>query len=237
MNKITINENIEIKNEREIFTIQFKNSNYALINSLLKTNIIRGGATDESYKIVKFKAQSVKTLQQYMTQKIINNGKKGLIISDTAKIIRSLSLQLNYLIEIESNTILGYDPSLIIVLNEDKFAYLGDEYILSIEPEGKKMAMISSPFFLNDFFASLELLKVSIIPSFIHYKTAYFSFGLLIMYALLGDNYFYLDFLNHNDIKYILIHLSNHPIKNTRIYWLISRCLVEDPLNRSIILI
>ena len=97
--------------------------------------------------------------------------------------------------------------------------------------------MISCPFSPNNFFASPELIKIKEIPSFVHYKTAYFSLGLLIIYVLLGDDSFYFDFIEHNDIKTVLNSLNNHPIKDTRIYWLISRCLVEEPINRSIILI
>ena len=34
-----------------------------------------------------------------------------------------------------------------------------------------------------------------------------------------------------------LKHLDTHPIKNTKLYWLLSRCLLEDPNKRSIIFI
>ena len=33
------------------------------------------------------------------------------------------------------------------------------------------------------------------------------------------------------------ILLKNHPIKHTKLYWLLSRCLTEDPKTRSIIFI
>ena len=34
-----------------------------------------------------------------------------------------------------------------------------------------------------------------------------------------------------------LKHLDTHPIKDTKLYWLLSRCLLEDPNKRSIIFI
>ena len=38
-------------------------------------------------------------------------------------------------------------------------------------------------------------------------------------------------------LEKIIDILDQHHIKNTRIYWLLSRCLQEDPKDRSIILI
>ena len=153
--------------------------------------------------------------------------------------ICSLTVQLKYLIEVESHTILGYNPACILVINCEKFAYLGSELVadFGMSSGGEDMAMISSPFSSNEIFVSPELLKVREIPWFTHYKTSYFSLGLLIIYVLLGDDEFYRDFLTHNNSSTILNVLNNHPVKNTKIYWFLSRCLVEEPKKRCIILI
>ena len=96
---------------------------------------------------------------------------------------------------------------------------------------------VRSQFHPNDFFFSPELLKIKELPSKIHYKTAYFSLGILLIYVLLGDDEFYRDYLKHKHSEKMLESLNSHPVKNTRIYWLLSRCLVEEAKNRSIILI
>jgi hypothetical protein len=54
---------------------------------------------------------------------------------------------------------------------------------------------------------------------------------------MLGDDEFYREYLTHKQPSKILEELKNHPVKHTKIYWLLSRCLVEEPNNRSIILI
>jgi hypothetical protein len=116
--------------------------------------------------------------------------------------------------------------------------FIGSELVANIDiDEDCEMATISYPFSTSDFFVSPELLKVKEIPSKIHYKTAYFSLGLLLIYVLLADDDFYKDYLKHNHSEKILESLNSHPVKNTRIYWLLSRCLVEEAKNRSIILI
>lgn len=228
-------DNIKIKMEELVYKIEFKNSAYSLINSLIKTRIIHGGSTDELYKTITFKAVSVKTLSQYQEDKKNIQGKKILLVSDIAKMIRSLVIQLNYLIEKEFSTIIGYNPEEIIVINDEKFVFLGSELIVNIDINSE-MAMISCPFSPKDFFVSPELLNLKELPSFIHYKTAYFSLALLIIYALLGDNEFYTDYVK-DPLRCSLKVLNNHPIKNTKLFWLLSRCLVEEPKDRSIILI
>jgi serine/threonine protein kinase len=150
--------------------------------------------------------------------------------------LKSLVVQLNYLITKGSCTILGYDPEEIIVINDEKFAFLGSELVAKIDEESN-MAMISCPYSRSDFFVSPELLKIKELPSYVHFKTAYFSLALVIIYMLLGDREFYTEYLNDNHSENILTFLNNHPIKNSKFYWLLSRCLVEDAKERSIILI
>ena len=228
-------ENIKITSENSIFKIEFKYGAYSLINSLIKTRIIQGGSTDDTYKRIIFKAKSVKSLEDFKKDSMKIEGKKNMLISDVSNMVRSLSEQLKYLISIDYRTIIGYNPSDIIVINEEKFAFIGSELVANIDTD--KMYTISSPFSTSDFFVSPELLKIKEIPSKIHYKTAYFSLGLLLIYMLLGDDDFYNDYLKHNNSEKIMESLNNHPVKNTRIYWLLSRCLVEEAKNRSIILL
>ena len=230
-------ENVKISCENNIFKIEFKTSSYSLINSLINTRIIRSGSTDDMYKTIEFKALSVRTLEQYMKYNMKRQGKNNILISDLAKMVKTLSEQLKYLIEKESCTIIGYNPADIIVINDEKFAFLGSELVANIDTEGNNLATINYPFSHKDFFISPELFNIKELPSKINYKMAYFSFGLLLIYVLVGDDEFYKNYLKDKNTTNILEVLNNHPIKNTRLYWLLSRCLVEEPNNRSILLI
>jgi serine/threonine protein kinase len=216
-----------------IFQIQFAHSSPALIRSLIKTRLINNGYTNDTYTIVKFKAHSVKTLHQIQSQSHTNK----IRIRDAAKIIHSLASQLSYLLQTERHTILGYSPENIIIINETTPAFLGSEFVAPLA-HGTNSAMICCPYSHTDFFFSPEIANITEIPSHIHYKTAYFSFACLIMYLLLGNDDFYNDYMNKIRHPNNLIQvLDNHPIKNTKMYWLLSRCLVEDPNNRTILLI
>ena len=93
---------------------------------------------------------------------------------------------------------------------------------------------ISYPFTRDDFFMAPELYCIKEIPSFLNYKVSYFSLGCLILFGLLGDD----DFIKEDcveDLQQIKKHLDSLIIKNTKLYWLLERCLVEEPTNRSIL--
>ena len=142
-------ENLKISKEESIFKIEFKSSEYSLINSLIKTRIIKGGSTDEKYKIITFNANTVKTLEDFRNEKNISQGRKKLTIPDVSKMIHTLSIQLNYLLECENRTIIGYNEEDIIVINDKNFAFLSSELVADIDSEGTEMAIISCPFSSN----------------------------------------------------------------------------------------
>jgi len=227
---LKINKN----NRTSIFTIELSVSNNILLDSLIRTRIIQGGTSTDDYKSIKFKAQSVKSLDNFIEENSKRTGSKSLPISVIVDMTVSLVSQLKYMIMKYSHTILGYNKKNIIVINDKRFAFVGSEYITEIE---ENMALISSPFVSNDFYFSPELLKIKHIPSYIHFKTAYFSLGCLLINSLLSKDDFYEEYLKHEEPCKIIESIYNHPIKGTKLYWLLSRCLVEEPENRSILLL
>ena len=226
MTTIFKNENLQviqqhIKNKYTIEFNKYTEQNAALIRSLVRTRIIQGATLSRDYLTLKFQAHNIKFFSE-------------LSIPDAAHYIQTLATQLNYLLQHESKTILGYNPNQIIVIN-DTPAFLGSEFIADLDqyPEGTKpdLATICCPFNpLKDFFPAPELLKIKSLPSQVHFKVAYYSLATLIIYGL---NKEMKPDPNINPINY----LDTHPIKNTKLYWLLSRCLEEDPNKRSIVFI
>lgn len=224
------------KKANSIYEIHFRYTAYSIVNSLIRSKLITGSSTNETYNRITFKAESVKTYSQFLSDYAVKIGRKELLVSDAVKLIRSLVTQLSYLLEKEFSTILGYNPEEIIVINDEKFAFLGSELVSNFDVNTEQ-AMISCPFLPTDFFFSPEILKITELPAYVNYKISYFSLGCLVIYSILGDDDFYKEYLMHKQPLKILEELNNHPIKNTKIYWLLSRCLVEEPKNRSIIFI
>ena len=231
---------IQDKNNKTMYKMEFNYPCPALIRSLTKTHIIQGTITDD-YTTLRFKALSVKTFPQFIEEQSKVRGSPRLSINLAANMISNLSAQLSHLITKESQTIIGYAPENIIVLNDNTFAFLDSELVAEIDPVGKEMATISCPFKVTDFFASPEILKITELPSYVHYKTSYFSLGCLLLYALTegrleGDD-FYKEYLKELNCEKINEYLTGLHFKNTKLYWLLSRCLVEEPKKRSILFI
>jgi hypothetical protein len=235
MTEVYSNDYLKIIEEKnKIFKIIFEYPNAVLINSLIKTRIIQGGTSTDDYRILKFKADTVKSLSQFQEEKQKERGKKSLNTNEIASLVSNLSSQLELLLSY-SYTVIGYNPNYTIVINDKKFAFLGSELINRVEDN---MILISSPFTSKDFFLSPELSEIKELPSYIHFKTSFFSLGCLILHVLLSEDEFYNEYLkNENKTLDIEMLLNLHPIKNTKIYWLLSRCLIKEPKNRSILLI
>jgi hypothetical protein len=230
-------DNYEIhKLEHSKYTISFRYASYSLVNSLVKSRLISGSSTDEYYRTITFKAESVKTLVDYLHDTHRITGRKSLSISVATKMLNSLVMQLSYLLEKEFSTIIGYTPEHIIVINDEKFAFLGSELVANIDVD-TELAMISCPFSASDYYFSPEMFTIKELPAYVHYKTSYFSLACLIIYVILGDDEFYKEYLRNKNREKIIEYLDKHPIKETKLYWLLSRCLVEDANNRSILFI
>jgi hypothetical protein len=243
MVEIFVNDSLKIiqdKNNKTMYKIEFNYPCPALIRSLTKTHIIQGTITDD-YTTLRFKALSVKSFPKFIEEQSKVRGSPRLSIILAANMISNLSAQLSHLIKSESQTIIGYAPENIIVLNDQTFAFLDSELIADIDPVGKEMATISCPFKVTDFFASPEILKIKELPSYVHYKTSYFSLGCLLLYALtecrLDGEDFYKEYLKELNCEKIHEYLTRLHFKNTKLYWLLSRCLVEEPKKRSILFI
>jgi hypothetical protein len=230
MSTIFKNDNLElIKLENtNKYIIQFRvntHENAALIRSLVRTRIIQGATVTRDYLTLKFQAHSVETF-------FSNNKIQKIKIPEVANILQTLANQLNYLLKYESKTIIGYAPNQIILINGETPAFLGSQLIAELDPEGENLATICCLFNTKEFFAAPELLKINRLPAKVHYKSSYYSLASLIIYLLIynQDNPHTFD---NNPLSY----LDKHPIKNTKLYWLLSRCLEEDPNKRSIIFI
>jgi hypothetical protein len=227
---------IKVDDQTGIFRIEFIHPCPSLIRSLIKTKLIQGATSTSNYKTIQFKAASVKSLAQFQSDLKTTTGASNLPISIAAHLTACLTHQLKYLVSTESRTIIGYSAENVIVINDKKFAYLGSDFVSEIEALDNK-TQICYPFSTADFFVSPELLKITDLPSHVHYKTAYFSMACLIISTLLSNAEFYTEYLWHKQADKIIAALHPHPINGTKLYWLLSRCLLDDPERRTILLI
>jgi len=219
-----------------IFNIDFSpyTNSQILIQSITKTNILKGttmttmtktntntNTTTNTTKTLQFKATKVSTFTQYKESQL-----KKKHYTDVLLIVHHLVTQLEYLIKNTQHVFIGYNPKNIIVIDDNKFIYLSNEHLLPIE--NNNMISITCPFSTKDFFFSPELKRIKEIPTKINYKTSYYSLACLIMNIFQEENQ-----QDQQDQQL----LDSLPIKNTKLYWLLQRCLNEDPNKRSILFI
>jgi hypothetical protein len=203
-----------------------------LIDSIVKTQILLGTTTtinkENNQTKLFFNATSISQL------------KKKHHYNQSLRLLYHLTKQINYLIQHAEHCFLGYSPDHAIIIDENKCIYLSSEHLQPIH--NKKYLSITYPFSKDDFFLSPELKNVREIPSQIHYKTSYYSLACLIIHSLSDplekekeekekEEEEEEEEEQYKNDKVI----DNHSIKGTPMYWLLKRCLSQEPENRSII--
>jgi serine/threonine protein kinase len=228
--EIYANDTLKITEYNNIFTIEFEYPNPLILESLIKTHIIPGAASLNDYKTIKFKANKVQTFIQYQEEQKRIKGSSKLKTNDGAYMISTLTAQLNYLIAIKSHAILDYNPKNILVINDSKFVCIQSNLLAEIEND---QMLISCPFTETEFFVSPEMLKIKELPSYVHYKAAYFSLGCLILCILLGNIDFYEEYIKSKTFNNIFLDTLH--FKDTKLYHFLERCLKETPDKRTLI--
>jgi serine/threonine protein kinase len=223
-----------LQNERNpsiFFIVFFKNSK-ALINSITKTKILLGTTIYDNFTSFSFKATSVKTFKQYQEYLKTKNGSINMPYNEILKMICNLTTQLKYVIENENMSFIGYNPENIIVFDNNKFAYISSEHLFKVN---NGFINITYPFTKTDFFMSPEILSIKELPHNICYKSSYYSLGCLIIYSLIPNNEFNND--NEHDVNNIEKIMDSLSIKGTKLFGLLKRCFLKEPIKRSIIFI
>jgi hypothetical protein len=195
-----------------------------LINSFMNLVTKNVSSVDSSSHRIFLNAFSVTTLKEFR-QTLTNPNVK---YQKTLDLILSLGQQLEYLIETENVSFYEYNPENVIVIDEKIFVYLSNNVMRvsssSSSSSGKHTMEFRFPFIRAPYLLiSPELTKIQSIPCTINHKTIYYSLGLLSTFLLLNERIeeFHLDELNF--------------LKNTKLYWLLLRCLDLDPLKRTIV--
>ena len=109
------------------------------------------------------------------------------------------------------------------------FLYLNTHHFLPIKD---KFIKITKPFDKNNFFFSPEMKNIKSIPSKININSQIYSLALLVTSCCkLSNKYTNINF-KKLDLQYDKFshYLSN--IENTKLYWALLRCLVDNPKDR-----
>ena len=220
-----MNTGYKIIHEHNKYSILLEKSNESLIKSITKTKIILGPTITNNYTVISFNANNIQTLSEYYKV-----GKVSYNIF--MRLIYYLSVQLKYLIETCNKGFIGYSPEHIIVINNERFIYLHVNQLHNIHSE---FINITYPFSPGDFYMSPEHRSIKEIPANIHYKASYYSLACLIIDGYSNQKY---DLKCLNNMNNNINHkLELLPIKDTKLYYLLKRCISEDTSTRCILYI
>jgi hypothetical protein len=239
INEICLTNNYKvIEYSNNVFEITFFSKQTTLINSLLNPRFIIGASILNDYKTIRFKSTNVENFKQYREKTQIN-------IPTISIIMTSLIKQLKYLIKEENSCFLGYNEDDIIVIDEHCFLYLGCDKIRQID--NHQSVLFNYPFSQKDFLMAPEVIIINTLPSYVHYKTAYFSLALFLISCFVSREKIEEIYYKNNLKTNIDVNLNTNPkielfsclsfLKKTKLYWFLSRCLLEDPEKRTLLFI
>jgi hypothetical protein len=186
--------------------------------SILKTDLLPTAFLDKQTNSIIFTGETVETLPSYLQTNKMSEAK-------CADLITHLTSQMKYL-ESTNHVLYGYDLCDILVINGNTFIAANSNYILPIEND--------TYFFHNPnimpFFSSLELFNLTSLPSTVHYKSSYYSLGVLVVYCLLNKQL--LEIMDDKMVNDIL-----KPIFYSKTYWFVKRCLNPNCEQRVLLYI
>jgi len=196
-----------------------------LYSSIIKSRILTSAFHDPRKNSIFFTAANVQTLSEYLKTRTNNRMSER----ECAKLIYNISSQIQYLEE--NNYILySYNLNDVLVINENTFIVANAQYILPLESETQSIVFYSP--IIKPFFSNPELLELTNLPSSIHYKSSYYSLGVLVAFCILNKNLIQNGPVTDKELEIIL-----NPIKYSKVYWFIKRCLNKRYEQRVLLFI
>lgn len=186
---------------------------YDIYFSVSKTKILDNCFYDDETNTLIFSAEKVERLSDYLDT--CEKGKMDYL--SAIKFLHNISKQICYLYE-NNFSFYGFDLDDILVINKSTFFVASSSYLLPIV-DGTNIVFYNPIKF--PYFANPELFSINSLPCEISYKCCYYSLGILVVYCLLKT---YL--LVGNEIKNDTeIDKDLSPIKYTKMYWFLKRCM------------
>ena len=223
--------------------------------ALLDSKILTGSSVNSSYSAISFYASSVVKLKDWLLPsgpggsggflpgKITYNSAIHLLysLSKQQKYLENnelgfVCLNVNDIVVIDDSKFICVNPSLceeLFWLSPKEFNHSPSTYcaVSTARSTSSGKMTLCRPFNHAHCFCSPELLLVNSLPASVHYKTSYYSLGLLAIFCLFD----YDGRCSSIDNQNILAVLE--PILNTKLYFYLLRCLSVHKENRHLLFV
>jgi hypothetical protein len=196
--------------EISITSTELREANEALLNSN-EVGISKAG------EIIKIELSNVKTLNEYL------HYKKNLMDYDkVCKLVKDL-IFIQTTLESSHKSILYYSFKDIIVINDDVFLFINSSKIIDIK-DGK--IRVNFPIKKSMTFLFPEITSASKLPIVFHYKSTYYSLGLLTIKLLVPEK---------KEIE--LTDQLENILYPTKLFWFLKEVFSGSPHNRNLVLL
>jgi hypothetical protein len=204
------------------FTIDKNTSSNMFLASLDIASFIVNDTETEKNKTYILKLSSVQTLPQ-----LLAHTENVLSYQDCLSLTRTLGNQMTFL-ERNKKTIVSFDMTNIIVINNDVFLYMDFDGVYDIQDDNT--ILIDTPLKPTIFF-SPEARSITTLPSVIHKNTWNYSLALIVGFSLTNNPFIY----THHTME---THKSTlEMIEDTSLYFCLLRCLHKKPEKRMFLFI
>lgn len=193
---------------------------YEVIQKMLKSSYL-----EAETNTLLFSAEKVVPFQTYL----LTQPDKRLSYARCVHLIDDLSKQMMYLNK-NGYGFYGFNVGDILTI-DNSFFFCSAECLLPLWNDCFLFtAPIKQPY---PYFANPELFKLTKLPAQIHYKCGYYSLGVLVVLSLL---HVYL--LVGNDLKTAKeMNDILEPIRDTKMFWFLKRCMNDDIHQRQLLLV
>jgi hypothetical protein len=195
------------------FILSFREPNEIFCRALADSKLFGGITITLSFTQISFYAKTCCSLRALLSQR-----REKLQYDDCVKMAQCLGQQLFYL-EKYAHTFSWFNIDNILVIDESSFLCVGLEQLMPVDAFGR--IWFTTPFSLKLPHIAPEIQRLSILPSWVSYKAAYYSLGSLITFCLVEDTG-----LDKNVIEFIA---------DTKLYWFLLRCI--DPVASARLLL
>jgi hypothetical protein len=207
------------------YELNLANQEHASALAFSFKKIYRSSSFSEDTNRLKVTANSLCSLKEYLHKKKLSY---GLCIVMLEQLLEQLTILWNI-----GYGFCGFDLEQIVVLNETQFAFC--ESLCFLFPvdkfsENQNCILLYYPLRHLPFFYNPEIISLQSLPTRIPQQNIYFNLALLAIYAIRKKHVQSVEYSLEKWLEII------EPIKYTKLYWCLLRCLEED-INKRVFLL
>lgn len=197
-------------NIQDVYKIELTSESSILIQNIKQTKLLVGLISNVQKNEFTFQANSIVPINDYIKKTNWNYIK-------SLEFISSLLKQLQILYK-NGYCFYGLNMDNIIVINENIFLHISNEYLVPVKKDHLTLAVP----FSKKIYLSPEIINITSLPTTIHYKCIYYSLSSLCFYLLFKKNTLE---INLDEVKEYM-----KSIIGTKLYWFLLRGLEKKIL-------